>query len=68
MVAVGGPAEERAHVLGHLAGGRGGPVPVLDHVVVQRSSHADRTTSEIWVVVLRLGNLAAGRGIEIACA
>jgi len=65
QLGLGGPGQEADDVLGHLTGGRRGPVLVLDETVVEHSAHGDPTAGEVGVVVHTLGNGDTWWGVDV---
>lgn len=63
VLGLGGPRQELGDILGHLRGGGGGAVLVLDNSVKQSSGHSDASSGEVGVVVHSGGKLHAGRGL-----
>jgi hypothetical protein len=51
-----GPVEELDNILGHLRGGGGGAVLVLDKAVVENTGHGDTSTGEVRVEVEARGD------------
>lgn len=62
----GGPGEEGAHVLGKLAQGGGGPVVILNDLVVEGGAHADGAAWVVGVEVLAVPKLDARWRIAVA--
>eukprot|EP01136_Pigoraptor_vietnamica_P009267 Opistho-1_new@45585 len=60
-----GPREERHNILRHLARRRGGAVRIINHVVIQRAGHADRSAGEVRVVVQPLAKRHAARRLSV---
>jgi hypothetical protein len=56
-----GPVEELDNILGHLRGGGGGAVLVLDKAVVENTGHGDTSTGEVRVEVEARGDDGARR-------
>lgn len=56
-----GPVEELNNILGHLGGGGGGAVLVLDKAVVKDTGHGDTGTREVGVEVEARGDDGARR-------
>ena len=66
VLGAGGPGQEGAHVLGQLGLGGGGPVIVLDNLVVERSGHTDSSTRVVRVEVLAFPQLDTCGRIAVA--
>ena len=59
------PAEEDGDILGHLGGGGGGAVLVLDQAIVQDTGHTNGSTGEVRVEVKTLTDLNTSWGILV---
>lgn len=58
-------AQVVGNVEGHLWGGDGSAVVVVDHSVLQLSGHADDHVVEIWVKIFTVGNIQAVGGFIV---
>lgn len=61
MLRLGSPGQEGSDILGHLGGGGGSAVLVLDNTVEQSSGHTNASSGEVGVVVHSGGEHDAGR-------
>merc|ERR1719367_1136438 len=66
MLRAGGPHQVGAHVLGQLALCGWGTIVILDDLVVEWGSHANRTTWEVGVEVLALLHVDSGGSVAVA--
>lgn len=65
VLGLGGPFQERGHVLGYLAGSGWGAILILNDLIVQRLRHGNGAAGEVRVVVLTFSKNDTSRGVAV---